>query len=446
MRSRDLLLPVMLVITGCGSQPSMSSGGNPPPSYLFPSASTMQLVTQFGTGTYDATTKQGDTITGLAQDSDGNIYVAGYTAGNLAGSNGTVGILKGTLYKFDPNGNQVWARELTTGSGDTLGGVALTSSGVEIAGATMGAYPGMSNPSGTSEPFVAVYDSNGNLQWLKQYTSSYPVQVETMTLDSNGSLLLGGETGDSGGGQDLWLVRIDSLGALLWQQTYGTGAIDVMLSVSTDASGNVYAAGSTDGAFPGGPSNANGMPFVLKLDGTSGATVWLQQFKNDSVLSAMYASAVEATSNGYLYVLGEVGIYGTNAAIELVQMDPGTGSANWKFQFGAGGQNLPGGSVIVDASGNVYVAGMTRGALASGVTTGVQDVFLAKVSASGAAIWAQQMGTGKEEPALGSTGSAPVFLTAGANDVVLGGVTAGQFPGFSNPTQAVELFLAKFGE
>lgn len=199
-----LLLPLTLVVVGCSSSSPGSTGGTPPPpNYPFPSASTMQFVAQFGTGTFDKNTSEGDTISGIAQDSSGNIYVAGYTAGNLTGWSGTIGVLKGTLYKLDAKGNQIWAQELTTGSGDTLGGVVLTSNGVIVAGATMGPYPGMSNPSGVGEPFVALYDSAGNLQWVKQLASTYSVQIETITADANGDLLLGGEVGDNANGQDL---------------------------------------------------------------------------------------------------------------------------------------------------------------------------------------------------------------------------------------------------
>lgn len=425
---------------------SAPSGGNPPPSYPFSSASTAQFVVQFGTGTFVQATNQGDTVSGLAQDGSGNMYVAGYTAGNLGGSNGTVGVLKGALYKLDPQGNQIWARELTTDAGDTLAGVAVTANGAIVAGDTMGAYPGMSNPSGTGEPFVALYNSNGSLLWIKQFAAPAPVQVETMTADSAGNILLGGEIGDSQGGQNLWLAKVDSSGALQWQKTYGTAAVDVLLSVSSDSSGGLYAVGTTIGPFPGGISNAKGVPFVLKLDEVNGATIWLQQFKNDSVLSAMYPSAVALSPDKHLYVLGEVGSYGSTDAIALVQMDPETGNTNWKFQFGSGGRNLPGGSIAFDSAGNVFVAGMTGAALTATASVPTQDVFLAKISASGSPTWAQQIGTGQDGPALQSTGSTPIYLSAGTNNIVLGGITAGQFAGASNPNHALELFVAKFGQ
>jgi outer membrane protein assembly factor BamB len=187
------------------------------------------------------------------------------------------------------------------------------------------------------------------------------------------------------------------------------------------------------------------MPFVLKVDGGSGNTIWMQQFSSDSVLSAMYPSALLASGTN-LYLQGSVGSYGTSATIELVELNLDTGGTNWKFQFGAGADNLPGQSIAVDSVGNIYCGGMTKGALASGVDSGTQDVFLAKLSTSGTPIWAQQIGTGSDGPQLANTGSTPIFLSAGATNVVLAGMTSGQFPGSTNSNHAIELFVAGFGQ
>lgn len=431
-----------VLLAGCSSG-SNSGGGHLPPAYAFPAASTLQFVTQFGTQTYDAATMQGDTVTAVAQDSEGNIFVAGYTAGNLSGYSGTVGILKAVLYKLDSKGNHIWSRELTTGAGDTLAGVVVEGNSIVVVGDTKGAYSGWSNPSAVSEVFVAWFDESGNQTNLVQYTSSQSIELETVAADSSEDILLAGEVYDISGGQDLLVEKLNSAGAPQWQKTYGSGAVDVIMGVTTDSSGNVYAVGTTDGVFPGGPSNAQGMPFVLKLDGGSGSSIWMEQFSSDSALSAMYPSAVFATGTS-LYVEGSVGSYGTNAQVVLAQIDSGTGLVNWKFLFGAGAENLPGQSIVMDSSGEIYCAGMTFGALASGVTNGIQDVFLARVSPSGTPIWAQQIGTGTDGPALANTGSTPIFLSAGSENVVLAGMTSGQFPGFTNTNNAVELFVASF--
>ena len=108
-----LILMLAIAVAGCGgSSPATSSGGGqPPPTYPFTGASTLQFVHEFGTNTYIAATEEGDTITSLTQDASGNLLLAGYTAGNLPGYSGSVGLLKGILYKLDANGNQLWAKD-----------------------------------------------------------------------------------------------------------------------------------------------------------------------------------------------------------------------------------------------------------------------------------------------------------------------------------------------
>lgn len=450
---RILILMVAIAATGCGgSSPTTSSrGGHPPPIYPFTGANTLQFVHEFGTNTYVAESRQGDTITGLTQDASGNLLLAGYTAGNLTGYSGLVGLLKGTLYKMDASGNQLWEKELTTGAGDTVDGVAVTTAGIVVVGATFGAYPGASNPNGIDEAFVAEFDSSGNLQWLKQYPSAVDVSPETICADSSGNLIFAGEISDSTGGQDIFIEKVDTTGNVQWEKTYGTGAVDLMNSITVDENGNVYSVGITSGAFPGTHYGPLGQPFVLKLDGGTGATEWMQQFGGNTNPPIFYPSALQSVSGGKLDIFGGnvmqiTNNVASNIQIEVMQMDAGTGSPLWNFEFGAGNWNIPGQNLAVDANGDIYVGGMTRGALASGVTAPTQDIFLAKISATGSGIWAQQIGTGTDGPAIESQVSIPVFLSLGNQSVFMGGMTSGQFPGFSNPNKDIELFLAKFGQ
>lgn len=440
-----VLLATGVLLAGCGSSSAPSGGNGTSPIYQFTAANTLQFVHEFGTNTYVSESEQGDTIAGLTPDSSGNLLLAGYTAGNLPDYTVPVGILKGTLYKLDANGNQLWAKELTTGDGDTLDGVVTTPSGIFVVGDTMGAYTGMSNPAGVYEAFVAEYDNSGSELWLKQYVSSQGVYPETLCIDSGGNLIFAGEMDDSAGGQDLFIQKVDSSGNMLWEKTYGNGAKDLMESMSVDANGDIYASGSTDGTFPGG-TNGYAQPFIFKLDGATGSTVWLQQFTGNATFAAMYPSAIQAVPGGKLDVLGQIGAMTGTLRIEVMQIDAATGALAWDFSFGTNLVNLPGQSLAVDASGNIYVGGMTYGALIQGATPPTQDIFLAKISPEGKGIWAQQFGTGKDGPVVEFSGATPIYLSLGGQSIFMGGMTTGQFQGFSNPNQDLELFLAKFGQ
>ncbi|MGA8043896.1 MAG: SBBP repeat-containing protein [Terracidiphilus sp.] len=416
-----------------------------PPSLTFSAGSSFYFVNQFGTGTFDATTQQGDTIAGIAQDSLNNIYVAGSTVGNLPGYSVPVGVSKGVVFGRDPDGNAVWARELTTGAGDTINGMVLAGDYVIVAGTTKGAYPGASNPNGISQVFLAELDAVGAVVWLYQYPSAGGITVEALTQDANGNLIVAGEIAGGTTARNLIVEKFDPKANLLWAMTYGTGAQDSMYGVTADSNGDIYVIGSASGAFPGSASGSPTTQFVAKVTGANGSVVWVQQQGSVPALAGFTPSAILATANGQLYLEGQTGTYGTDAQIEVMQMSASAGAIAWHYLFGAGSSNIPGKSIVVDSNGNFYVAGMTGGALVSGATAGVDDVFLAKLSASGNAIWAQQLGTGKEGPRVSSTVATPIYLNSGSMGVAVGGMTSGAFSGFSNPNQNADLFAARYG-
>lgn len=443
-----LLAGSVLLAAGCNSSSHSSSGSSNTGSnstLSFTAGSSFLFATEFGTNTWDATTNQGDTVAGVAQDSLHNVYVAGYTAGNLPGYTVPEGVLKGIVFQLTGTGSLVWGRELATGKGDVIDGMVNVGSNVIVAGTTFGAYPNFSNPNGVSEVFLGNYDVDGGLIWLYQYPSTSNISIETVTGDSSGNIIVGGEIADGTSGHDLYFSKFDSNGNQLWFMTFGSGAQDGINSVTTDKNGNIYATGFTDGPFPGGSGTAASMPFVGEFSASTGANIWVQQSNTVPGLVGFTPSAITATTDGQLFLEGQTGTFPTSAQIEVMKMSASSGSIAWSYQFGAGTQNLPGQGIVADSSDNLYVAGLTTGALVTGATAGVDDVFLAKLSSSGTAVWAQQLGTGREGSRVAASSSTPIYLNLGSQGVALVGMTYGQFTGFSNPNGYAELFAAEYG-
>ncbi|MDE3062195.1 MAG: SBBP repeat-containing protein [Acidobacteriota bacterium] len=443
-----LLAGSVLLLTGCNSSSHSSSNtGNTGSSstLTFTAGSSFLFATEFGTNTWDATTRQGDTVSGVAQDSLNNVYVAGYTAGNLPGYTVPEGVLKGVVFQLTGTGSLVWGRELTTGAGDTIDGMVNVGSNVIVAGTTYGAYPTFSNPGGISEIFLGNFDVDGGLIWLYQYPSTSNISVESVTGDSSGNIIVGGEIADGANGEDLYISKFDSNGNQLWFMTFGSGALDGINSVTTDKSGNIYATGFTSGVFPGSAGTTTSMPFVGEFSATTGANIWIQQSNTVPGLVGFTPTVITATTDGQLFLEGQTGTFPTSAQIEVMKMSSSAGTIAWSYNFGAGTQNLPGQGIVADSSDNLYVAGLTTGALVTGATAGVDDVFLAKLSSSGTAVWAQQLGTGKEGSRVTPSTSTPIYLNLGSQGIALAGMTYGQFSGFSNPNEYAELFAAEYG-
>ena len=92
----------------------------------------------------------------MAVDSSDNVYIGGYTSGNLtrAPSAGSYDIW---LAKYDTSGTQQWIVQFGTSTSDYLNAMAVDSSdNVYIAGYTYGALTGSN--AGSSDIWLTKYD------------------------------------------------------------------------------------------------------------------------------------------------------------------------------------------------------------------------------------------------------------------------------------------------
>jgi hypothetical protein len=90
----------------------------------------------------------------------------------------------------------------------------------------------------------------------------------------------------------------------------------------------------------------------------------------------------------------------------------------WVRQFGTAAHDI-GYTVTTDTTGNIYVGGVTRGALPAQTSAGNGDAFVARFDASGGVIWVRQFGTSQEDGIVESA-------TDAAGAVFVAGFTGGQ--------------------
>src|SRR5690606_6449297 len=101
---------------------------------------------------------------------------------------------------------------------------------------------------GMADFWIIKMDSIGNMQWEKTYGGSQPDMANTVHVDKDGSFLVGGYTrswsssGDisyNHGSTDAWLIKLDTAGALVWEKTYGGGRQDVIYDMIMNKQGNI---------------------------------------------------------------------------------------------------------------------------------------------------------------------------------------------------------------
>jgi len=195
--------------------------------------------------------------------------------------------------------------------------------------------------------------------------------------------------------------------------TYQLATNDYANGVATDSSGNVYVTGGTKGGLDGNTSAGNTDLFVVKYN-SSGTKQWTKQMGSSSRDSA---NGVATDSSGNVYVAGGTkgnlnGISNSGRTDAFVIKFNSSGTKQWTKQMGTSSSDLANG-VATDPSGNVYVTGGTYGGLDGNTSAGYNDLFVVKYNSSGTKEWTKQLGSASSDFANGvaTDSSGNVYVT-----------------------------------
>ena len=283
---------------------------------------------------------------------------------------------------------------------------------------------------GSKDIFIQKLDTAGNLLWVKQIGGTSFDFGKSITTDVSDNVYTTGRfygTVDfdpgvgifnltSSGDFDIFILKLDAAGNLLWIKQMGGTSNDEGYSIITDAGGNVYTTGWFKGTADFDPgavitnltSAGEEDIFILKLS-PAGNLLWVKQM-GGTYYDKGFSITTDAISN--VYTTGY--FYGT------VDFDPGAGTANltsanyqdifiqkldssgnflWAKKMGSTLDD-EGNSITTDPSGNVYTTGYFYGTVdfdpGVGITnltsTEKSDIFIQKLDGSGNLLWAKKIG------------------------------------------------------
>jgi len=267
--------------------------------------------------------------------------------GFIIGTWGAPGIV--SLVKTDFYGNITWSK--------TYHDILVTWHVEDIQQASDGGYVVLSNCFSLTWGEGIIFfktDSDGNLEWQKDYA---PFGTRCRGYDfvetSDGGYMIAGLTSGFGAvGYDFWLVRTDANGNMLWNKTYGGAGTDIAYSLAKTSDGGFVMVGSTT-SFGAGGSDL----WLVKVD-ANGNLVWSKTYGgagNDS------GNCIVQTSDGGFVMVGSTTSFGAGGSdLWLVKVDA-NGNKQGDF-FITGGVKDDWGSCVIESKDKLYfiVAGATE--------------------------------------------------------------------------------------
>ena len=252
------------------------------------------------------------------------------------------------------------------------------------------------------------------LQWQKTFGSSLNEigYVIVPATDGNGYILAGNTLGNDGdvygnhGGSDVWVVKIDFTGAILWQKTFGGSAGDYAYDIVATSDGGYVFAGMTQSS-DGDVSGFHGTQDVWVVKLTSSGTIAWQKTLGGSG-SEYSNSIIQASDGGYLVAAytqstnGDVTLNHGGMDAWIIKLNS-SGGIDWQKTYG-GSLNESAASIVPtpDGDGNFMVsaaAHSTDGDLSTQPHHGGSDAWLFKIDGAGNLLWQKEYGGSGDEGA-----------------------------------------------
>ena len=325
---------------------SLGTGGYDYATVKYNSAGVQQWASRY-TNTAAGTDEAWD----VGVDNAGNVFVTGSSDG--AGSNSAA-----TTVRYNNAGVQQYANRFEGAGGDIDAGYAIYVDAI-TGDAYVAGYTFQSTAADFN--FITVkYNLAGAQQWATVYNSpdaNYD-EAHAIAVDGSGNVYV---TGISQTlvltNYDYATVKYNSAGVQQWATRYnGTGNdYDRANAIAIDISGNVYVTGRSVGA-----GSAAEDAVTIKYN-NAGVSQWTARY-NSPTNGYDEGKAIAVDASGNIYITGYSNSTTSNNDYLTLKYDI-TGTQEWITKYNGIGNNVDQAAAIaVDAIGNVFITGLSKGA------------------------------------------------------------------------------------
>ncbi|TSA40400.1 MAG: hypothetical protein D4R57_01825 [Verrucomicrobiales bacterium] len=242
------------------------------------------------------------------------------------------------VLRLDSTGSKIWEKTFGGSQTEFAGDIQQTKDGGFIlAGYSYSEADGnKSSPKlGPIDAWVIRLDSDGNKLWEQTYGGTNGALATRVVQTTNGGFIIGGSLWGGFGSWDYWLIALDADGNKLWDRIYGGDDEDVMRDMKQTADGGFVLSGYSYSDLTGNktsPLQAVADAWVVRVD-ADGNKLWDQSIGAEPY---SYAESITETTDGGFAFGGATGSFDVDAW--LVRLD-GNGNKLWDRSYGGSGED-----------------------------------------------------------------------------------------------------------
>ncbi|MFN4255571.1 MAG: T9SS type A sorting domain-containing protein [Saprospiraceae bacterium] len=349
--------------------------------------------------------------------SDGGYILGGHSYSNISGdkTENSMGSVDYWVVKLDASGNVQWENTIGGNDDDVLYSVQQTADGGYILGgeSRSDASGDKTENSMNFDYWVVKLNAAGSIQWQNTIGGSGADYLYSVQQTADGGYILGGssfsnasgdKTENNVGGSDYWIVKIDAVGNIQWQNTIGGSLYEGLSSIRQTSDGG-YIIGGTSNSNISGDKTENSVGgydyWVVKLY-ADGGIQWQNTIGGH--IEDSLQSAHQASDGGYIIA----GHSFSNASGDKTENNMGSGETDyWVVKLNATGniqwQNTIGGEDSDDLysawptpDGGCTIGGASRSGISGDKTEnsigGSSDCWVMKLDAMGNIQWQNTIG------------------------------------------------------
>ncbi|MFC1564904.1 DJ-1/PfpI family protein [candidate division KSB1 bacterium] len=310
----------------------------------------------------------------ICETADGGYLISGYT---FSQGNGDPDVL---VVKTDAEGSMEWSKSFG-GAGSEYGmGCTAVKEGYLVTGYTT------SSGSGSKDVYLLKIDKNGSLIWSKTYGGqSWEVGTDVIETESGEYIICGYTHSFGEGEEDVYLIKTDRNGNEIWSKTYGGDRVEMGNSVY-ETGDRGFIIGAATGTFGGGNSDQ----WVIRTDG-DGNVIWTKNYAGKGPAGHGFDWNMDLclSSDGGAFIAGYSDCDDLMDAV-VVKIGP-DGNEIWQKAFGKNPYYDYGNSVIEGADGSVIVAGTTKSIVRDRRIYN-NDFYIVKLNRNGEIMWEKTIG------------------------------------------------------